>query len=490
MLKGKQNEIRVGRRNFIKTTTMAGVAATLPGIKSISGNTPVSSTPLPGGKQKKLLCVSNNPESYVQFIETIKSIPGTDLLVSSIKVNYQKPDEIIQAIHEQNMDILLMCLPLFTFNFGSLYDSMGDLDIPVIVLTTNPELILIDANLVASLRGNGADVTFALSHDQALELVKLAASPRVLEDRRAVLYGKPFNSTSVPARNLSEDLVYQRTGVRMQYRPIEELAKLFKEVDKADARREMERWKKEAMGVIKVSDEAILDACRLYVLLRSIIEKENFAAVSIDCLGFTMNPNSVLPHPCLAFSRLRDEGTTAACEADVCSMVSSMFMEEITRKPSFMCNLMSVDTQNSKIVVSHCVAPLKLNGPNAASMRYKLHDYHGFGRGVVPEVEFPLGSEVITGGFSKDLKSFILWPGRIQTQVLDTDQASSSKGPRLNVCANTMDVKIRDTDRFVQNIPGIHQIMITGNYTRAIDNALYGMNMRLVGPTDFTPPAA
>jgi hypothetical protein len=73
---------------------------------------------------------------------------------------------------------------------------------------------------------------------------------------------------------------------------------------------------------------------------------------------------------------------------------------------------------------------------------------------------------------------------------LDTDQASSSKGPRLNVCANTMDVKIRDTDRFVQNIPGIHQIMITGNYTRAIDNALYGMNMRLVGPTDFTPPAA
>jgi hypothetical protein len=490
VLKGKQNEIRVGRRNFIKTTTMAGVAATLPGIKSISGNTPVSSTPLPGGKQKKLLCVSNNPESYVQFIETIKSIPGTGLLVSSIKVNYQKPDEIIRAIHEQNMDILLMCLPFFTFNFGSLYDSMGDLDIPVIVLTTNPELILIDANLVASLRGNGADVTFALSNDQALELVKLVASPRILEDRRAVLYGKPFDSTSVPARNLSEDLVYQRTGVRMQYRPIEELAKLFKEVDKADARREMERWKKEAMEVIKVSDETILDACRLYVLLRSIIEKENFAAVSIDCLGFTMNPNSVLPHPCLAFARLRDEGITAACEADVCSMVSSMFMEEITRKPSFMCNLMSVDTQNSKIVVSHCVAPLKLNGPNAASMRYKLHDYHGFGRGVVPEVRFPLGSEVITGGFNKDLKSFILWPGRIQTQVLDTDQASSGRGPRLNVCANTMDVKIRDTDRFVQNIPGIHQIMITGNYTRAIDNALYGMNMRLVGPADFTPPAA
>jgi hypothetical protein len=139
--------------------------------------------------------------------------------------------------------------------------------------------------------------------------------------------------------------------------------------------------------------------------------------------------------------------------------------------------------------VSHCVAPLKLNGTNAAALRYKLHDYHSFGRGVVPEVEFPSGKEVITGGFSKDLKSFSLWPGRIQTQVKNTDQSSSGKGLMLNVCANTMDVKIRDADRFLQNIPGIHQIMVIGNYTQAIGDALYGMNMNLVGPGDFTPPA-
>ena len=156
-----------------------------------------------------------------------------------------------------------------------------------------------------------------------------------------------------------------------------------------------------------------------------------------------------------------------------------------------MCNLMSLDTQNSKIIVSHCVAPLKLNGSNAASMKYKLHDYHNFGKGVVPEVEFPLGIEIITGGFSKDLKNFSLWPGRILTQVKDTQKPTASgKFPTLNVCANTMDVKIKDADRFLQNIPGIHQIMVTGNYNRAIDDALFAMNMNLVGPKDFTPPAA
>jgi hypothetical protein len=490
VLKENDKGNHVGRRDFLKTTTLASVAATLPGAGFISQGTAGPVVPLPAGKKKKLLCLNDNPKAYEGFLGSIQPHTGNDLLISSMKVNYQKPDEVIRTIHEQNMDILLLCLPRMTFNFGSLYDSMGDLDIPVIILSTNPELILIDVNLAASLRGNGANVTFALSQDQALDLLKLVASPRILEDRRAVLYGRPFDSTTVPAHNLTEDLVYQRTGVRMQYRPIKELVSLIKEVDASAAGREMERWKREAVRVIGVSDETILDACRLYVLLRSIIEKEGLSAVSIDCLGITMSQNPVLPFPCLAFSRLRDEGITAACEADVCGMLSSMFLEEITRKPSFMCNLMSMDIPNSKIVVSHCVAPLKLEGSGAASMRYKLHDYHGYGRGVVPEVEFPLGKEVISGGFGKDLKSFSLWPGRIQTQVMDTDQAPSGKGRTLNVCANTMDVKIDDAGRFLQNVPGIHQTMVTGQYTRAIENALFGMNTSLVGPRDFTPPAA
>jgi hypothetical protein len=487
VLKGDPKETHVGRRDFIKTTTMAGVAATFPATGLLSQNTAGSSTVLPGGRKKKLLCLSDNPRAYESFIEKATSLSGANFLASSLQVNYQRPDEIIRIIQEQKMDILLLCLSPLTFNFGSLYDSMGDLDIPVIVLSTNPELILIDANLVASLRGNGANVRFALSQDQALELVKLVSSPRILEDRKAVLYGRPFDSTTVPAHNLTEDKIYGHTGVRVQYRPLSELAALYKKADTASARKEMERWKTEATEVIRVSDDTILDVCKLYVLLRSIIEKEGLSAVSIDCLGFTMSPNPVLPFPCLAFARLRDEGITAACEADVCGMLSSMFLEEISRKPSFMCNLMSLDPQKSKIVLSHCVAPLKLNGTDATPMKYKLHDYHSYGRGVVPEVQFPLGREVLTGGFGKDLKSFSLWPGRIQTQAKDTDRASG-RSLMSNVCANTMDVKIRDADRFLQNIPGIHQVMIVGEYTKAIGDALYGMNMNLVGPVEFTPP--
>ena len=488
-----QKGIHLRRREFIKTVTLAGMAATLPaalpGAALAKRSSAEANRPRPTGGKKKLLCMSNNPPEYEKFIGSMRAIPGTDLQVSSVKVNYQNPEEIVRTVQEREMDILILILPRMTFNFGSLYDTMGDLDIPIIIHSTNPELIPIDVNLAASLRGNGADITFSISRDQTLERVRIISSPGILEGRRAVLYGRPFDSTTVPSRNLNEELVYRRTGVKIQFRPIEELAVLYKEVDTEKAVREMERWKREATEVIGVSDETLVDSCRLYVLLRSIVEKEKLSAVSIDCLGFTLSPNPVLPYPCLAFARLRDEGITAACEADVCGMLSSMFLEEISCKPSFMCNLMTMDPQLSKIVVSHCVAPLKLNGLDDAQMRYKIHDYHGSGRGAVNEVEFPQHGQVLTGGFSKDLKSFALWPGRIESQVMDTDRASSRSGPMNNVCANTMDVKIRDADRFLQNVPGLHQIMVLGNYTRAIEDALSGMNVTLIGPTDFSPLA-
>jgi len=479
-------KIYVGRRDFIKATAMTGVAATL-SEKSLAGQAAERTTEQ-RHEGKKLLFLSDSPETFERFIESLRSIPETKLLVSPIKVDFQKPQEIIPVIRDQYADILLLCISGYTFSFGNLGDAMSDLNIPIIILSANTNVLLSDANLAASLRANGANVKLAISQEQALEQVKIAAAPRILENQRALLYGRPFDSTSVPANNLSEELVHQRTGVMIRYRPLEELAALLDDVDEASTRSEMARWKKGAKEIVRVSDKTLLDSSKLYILLRSIIEKEGLSAISIDCLGFSLSPQPMLPYPCLAFSRLRDEGIAATCEADVYGMLSLMFLQEICRKPAFMCNVNSVNVQESIILLSHCTAPLKLHGLDAEPLRYSLHDYHGFGRGVVPEVEFPLGIKVVAGAFTKDLKSFVSWPGRILTQVKDTDRSSSKNSITLDVCANTMDVKIRDAGRFLQNIPGVHLIMIAGDHTNAMEDALFGMNVGIVGPSDFTPP--
>ena len=292
-MKSDPRAVHVGRRDFIRTTTMASMAATLQGTAIVGRDTGGLLKPKPDGTKKRLLCLTDAPAAFEKFLESIRSIKGVDIHVNPITVSYQKPQEVVESIQGKDADILLLCLPRSVFSYGTLPDSMGNLDIPVVLLAQNPELILIDANFAAALRANGANVLFAVSQPQAIEMLKAVASPRILEGRRAIIYGRPFDSTSVPAHNLNEDYIYKQTGVRVQYRPMEELKGLFERTGETIARKEAERWKKEAVAVVEPSDKTIVDACRLYVLLRSIIEKEGLSAVSIDCLGLLMSQGKV-----------------------------------------------------------------------------------------------------------------------------------------------------------------------------------------------------
>jgi hypothetical protein len=485
--------IHVGRRDFLKTTTLAGVAAAIPGASLVGQENKAAFNKTPVGTRRNLLLLSDNPAEHERLVQSIKSIKAFEFSVSSIKINYQQPQEILKSIQGKDADVLFICLPRIGISSGSIADYMGDPDIPVIILPPNLDLIMLEADLAARFRARGTTAMLANSETHAVELVKIAARPRILEGRQAVIFGRPFDSSSVPAHNLNEDYIYKRTGVRIRYRPIEELKPLLEAVDEASARKEMEKWKKGAAKIVEPTDNTMLESCRMYVLLRSIVDRERLSGISIDCLSFSFAAKPILPVPCLAFARLRDEEIAAPCEADVCGMLSSMLLQEISRRPSYFCNVSSVNTQKSSTVLRHCVAPVKLMGREAPPLPYNLRDYHGMGRGVTPEVEFPTGVEVTMGGFSKDLKDIVLWPGRIQPGIKDTSRPSFEKAPpgleKMRMfCSNRAEVKIKDVDRFLQNISGIHYVMVAGSYTNALRDAMLRMNVNIIGPPDSTAP--
>jgi hypothetical protein len=488
---GGQYETQVGRRDFLKATTLAGAAVALPTKNLTAQNADSPMRTPPQGRRRKVLFISDSTASYEKLMDSIRAVRDFDFEVRPVQINYQKPQEIPKAVQSGNADILFMCLPRIGITSAHIAELLGEIDTPVILLPPNSDLIMIEADLAATFRMRGVPAMLANSEAHALELLKIAAIPRILEGKRALIFGRPFESSSVPARNLSEDYIYKRTGVRIAYRPIDELKPLLESVDEARARREMERWKREAAQIVEPVDQAILDASRLYVLLRSIVDRERLSAVSIDCLSFSFGRNPTLPYPCLAFTRLRDEGITAACEADVCAMLTSMFLQEISRKPSYFCNVSSVNARTSTTVLRHCVAPLRLMGFDAAQLPYRLRDYHGMGRGVVPEVDYPAGVEVTLGGFGKDLKSMSLWPGRIQVGIEDRDRPSFPNMPSSKMrmfCSNRVEIKIKEVERFLQSITGIHHVMIAGSHMDAIRAALLRMNVAIVGPVDSAAP--
>jgi hypothetical protein len=492
MMKGNCACTHVGRRDFIRTTTMMGVAATLP--EALAQNSVSVARPANRGNKRKLLLLSDFPDAFGRLIQSVKSIKQFEFSVVTAKTDYKKPQEVIKIIQTETPDILFFGLPRTSLSSGNIPVSLDYINVPMILLPPMPDLIMMEANVAAAFRVKGSNALLANSEKHAIELMKIMAAPRLLEGKRAVIYGRPFDSTSVPARNLTAESIYDRTGVHLEFRPLEQLEALLQTVDPAGAKKEMERWKKEAESIAEPTDEALLESCKMYVLLRSIIEKEGLSGISIDCLSFSFSPKRKLPPPCLAFTRLRDEGFAMPCEADVCGMLSSMVLQQISQKPSYFCNVSSVDIEKSSTVLRHCVAPLQLLGRNAAALPYRLRDYHGMG-GVTPQVSFPIGLEVTMGGFTKDLKNFLVWPGRIQAGIDDTNRPSFDNPPPAlknmrRYCTNRAELKIKEADAFFQKIVGIHHVMVAGIYTKALREEMIRLNVNLIGPIDSSSPAS
>jgi len=486
--------IRVRRRDFIKATTFAGMAATLPAA-SLAGP-PVflkGSKPSPAGSKRNLLLLSDIPENYQKLVGEIQSIKEYEIHVIPMKVDFQKPKDILESIRGKNADILLIRMPAIGQTSRHVAEGMGTLDIPVVLLPANQDLIMLETDLAAAFQLKGTNAILANSEERAIELVKILAAPRVLEGKKALIFGRPYDSTSVPAPNLNAEYLYERTGVRLEYRPIGELKPLMDGADEAAALKEMEKWKKEASKIVEPTDEAILASSKLYVVLRNLVDREGLSSISIDCLSYSFGSDTSIPTPCLAFTRLRDEGISAPCEADVCMMLSSMLMQEISRRPSFVCNVSSVNSKDSTTVLRHCVAPLKFDGADGPQQPYVLRDYHGMGRGVSVEMEFPVGHEITMGGFTKDLRNFVLWPGKVQPGINDKATPSFENAPpgmekMRKFCSNRAEVKINDVNGFLRSIAGIHHIMVAGDHSKAISDSMLRMNVNLVSPPDLSIP--
>jgi len=346
---------------------------------------------------------------------------------------------------------------------------LSEAKVPVVVVARSPDMLWMAADVVASLRVRGVDACMASSWDDAAATVKAALSPSVLAGKKVLIFAEPFDSATLPSGNLSREYVMERTGVDIAFRPLESLKDSLDAVDESEAQAEMDRWMQGATDVTGAPAQAILDSSRLYVLLKSIVETEGLSGLSIDCVRYSFTEEPLLPHPCLAFSRLRDEGIAAPCEADVYAMLTELFLEGIAQRPSFLGNISAVDIAASTTDLLHCVVPLKMAGYDTEPAPYRLRDYHGSGRGVSMGVDFTIGQEITLGAFSKDLRSFVLWPGT----VIETGSG---------FCRSMARIHIPDSERFRHTIAGCHYIMTYGNFVPQASRALMRMNVSVIGP--------
>ena len=103
------------------------------------------------------------------------------------------------------------------------------------------------------------------------------------------------------------------------------------------------------------------------------------------------------------------------------------------------------------------------------------------GQGVVPEVEFPIGIEVVTGAFSKNLKNFVVWPGRIQIGA-KTDAPRISLVISQRIQAHDLLKLCRTENQGSRSFPSKHR-RDSSHYAY---HALLRMNVSIICSSNFT----
>jgi len=222
----------------------------------------------------------------------------------------------------------------------------------------------------------------------------------------------------------------------------------FKKVAASDEVRAIaEFYAKNAEKIVEPTKADILEAAKNYVVCRRLLEAEKCQGLAIDCLGWK-NP------VCVAFSKLRDEGIVAACEADANATISMLLTHLLFERPGFQQDP-SADTVKNTLIGAHCTSPTRLEGfdkPYRAP--FLLRNYHTR-TGVSPEVLWPVGRDVTVMQCVLP-KQMILGSGKVVSNIAQ---------PPSGCCRTSVEITVdgvADTD----DCKGFHQLFILGALER------------------------
>jgi L-fucose isomerase-like protein len=301
-------------------------------------------------------------------------------------------------------------------------------------------------------RHSRAQITIALDFSHIDEQMRVLEARKKLRDARIALLGFP------PPRFFSQwhhlpdlESVWEKMSIEFISVELRELVAQLPRVGE-EAQAIAERWRQEAQEVVEPSKTDIINAARLFLAIKNIMEQRKATALAINCLELM---DLKIPPPCYALSRLRDEGVHAACEADVIALLTMMMLGYLADAPAFMGNIVSANPESNVLMVSHCVVPTRMAGFSQPPQRYTLRNYHGR-QGVTAYVDLDTGQEVTVARLARNLDKVGLLSGEL-TNCQDT-----------TTCRTTISVKVADVRRFVEGAFGNHHAVVYGNYTREL----------------------
>lgn len=229
------------------------------------------------------------------------------------------------------------------------------------------------------------------------------------------------------------------------------------------------RWVQDALKVLEPDEAEIGRSARMYLALRSAMQKTHATAVTVDCLGLYYGGN--LPaYPCLGFFQLNNEGSTGVCEADLDATLTQILMRHSAGRPAYVSDPV-IDTAAGQIIYAHCVATNRVFGPDGLGNPYIIRSHAEDGKGASVQSLLPLGHAITTAKVSVANKAFAIHSGTAVANVED------DKACRTKLAAKVDAQRVLDNyhwERF-----GWHRVTCYGDYRQQLINlaTLYDLDI-------------
>jgi len=264
------------------------------------------------------------------------------------------------------------------------------------------------------------------------------------------------------------DSVLDTLGISVRHIPRRMFNELFNEIPETDEVRALaDDVTATAQKIVEPTREDILNASRVYFTVKELLARENATAAAIDCLGM-VGARLVPTPPCMAFSRLNDEGITAGCEADLMAAVSMLFVSKLFDKPGFMQDPVW-DSADNQWIGAHCTCATRLDGFDKPRAPHILRWHSESALGVSMQVLWRPGQRFTMIDFQSP-NSLIVDRGTVVGNI-DTPPAGG--------CRTSVRCTI-DTCPDARDVGGFHQVMFYGDHLQDVLDycQLYGIEAR------------
>jgi hypothetical protein len=214
-----------------------------------------------------------------------------------------------------------------------------------------------------------------------------------------------------------------------------------------------DEFAKTAKKIVEPKPQDLINAAKAYFVGKKIMADEQCHGISLNCLGLIGERKIPCP-PCMAWSKLNDEGSVGCCECDWKAAISLRLCALLTGRPGFMQDPVP-NTVNGTFMGAHCSSPTRLRGFDQPPEPVILRNHSESTLGVSPQVLWPLGEPTTIMCF-QDPGKIILGTGRVVANI-DT--------PPSGGCRTSVELEM-DSVSDPRDCKGFHQPFILGKLDR------------------------